>query len=938
MQTLKKKNTHASHKTKTKKKLLNSHTMASASGANVRSSKSTNGLNFDVTVRAAQCVDFETAPTRNGQKKWTKRGEMCTLNRKYPLSIEERDQINFGYMLKIFKGEVKEMEKYFSDDSDDKGALFIQEQADFLENNKGLFERFLAQKDVQNGPRLIQPYAKHWLYAHGIKPQKSDRDIEKQVHVLMRGFSGDKEKELELFDVNNIRAVLEATGFKFENNSLESMIDMYRDRILRDDANRPVELADFSSAIFVMDKWKLIHGALHRGVGAKPLIAVTTAELQAELRALGLPWNDKDDTLTRLWQRLNLYMYRSTTRKNITDWLNYFGFELSKPRTDERLNPDKVSKRVLFDAIGHFVTGTVEEDCDMDRPFRSPAFEFTSNSTVRNFLEQQDLWRSLLDEDRRNTELKFKIYCAEKVLRNGFIVKVDQGWEELKPTETALDLIDELLEEGYWGTTVLSECQKERVKKHFGFDYNDRNFVTKMRDKLNPYITDQFCFAWLKVHRPGNLEPNTSLKEAYVQASVCSHGVATRPGQTIVKSNNREIDKRINELVNNHQEPQRAPASEFANMGACKNLQTRRRLGDDAGQIPGEPDDKFEVRRGRVRMFFELIDSYYMTTPEPSKPGKLFDLYFDKVSKYMVDAKLWTAVPDSDEDKRRLIWDFNLWVESMASEKVLKLLIGVREIENLPGNPGMQKLLQIISSSNYERFAMISGWSDRRDTGELCWKGNTENLNRKLQLLHVPYRELSLRRKVYMYMHLLSIYLPDGVKLSLLPDLEYKRALEDKDGDPFAKCFERYCARFQADKESLALIVRFNPDKAGSIMLSWAAAKQVGPEQKSEAAADKIVADQGFGCVQQIVTQEMLGTATIVDLITGSQRRILNFDKETKKVEHYLASLDGKEVAYLEPFDNMSLLEIVQFFQSNGDTVHRIGEDVLKKDEKSRIV
>jgi len=912
-------------------------------GVRANSTKSANGLTFDVTVRAAQCVDFETAPVRNGQKKWVKRGEMCTLNRKYPLSIEERDQINFGYMIKIFKGEVKEMESYFSDDSN-RGALFTQDQEDFLDNNKGLFERFLAQQAAQNKPRLIQPYATHWLHAHGIKPQRSDRDIEKQVHVLMNDFSADdKVKELDLFDVENIKTVLEATGVKVENASLEPMIKMYRDRILRDDANRPVELSDFSSAIFVMDKWKLIHGALHRGVGAKPLIAVTTAELQAELRALGLPWNDKDDTLTRLWQRLNLYMYRSTTRKNITDWLRYFDFELTKPRTDERLNPDKVSKRVLFDAIGHFVTGTVEEDCDMDRPFRSPAFEFTSNSTVRNFLEQQDLWRSLLDEDRRNTELKFKIYCAEKVLRNGFIVKVDQAWEESKPTETALDLIDELLEEGYWGTTVLSECQKERVKKLFNLDYKDPNFVSKMREKLNPYITDQFCWAWLKVHRPGPFESTTSLKEAYVQASVCSHGVFTRPRQAFVKSNDAGIDKHIKDLIENNQEPHSVAASEFENFPACKNLQTRRRLGDVADQTPGEVDDKFEVRRGRVRMFFELIDSYYMTTPEPSKPGKLFDLYFDKISKYMVDAKLWTSVPDSDEDKRRLIWDFNLWVESMASEKVLKLLIGVRNIENLPGNPGLKKLLQIIAMSNYERFAMISGWSDRRDTGELCWKGNIENLNRKLELLHVPLRDgagrgLSDRRKVYMYMHLLSIYLPDGVKLSLLPDLEYKRALEDKDGDPFAKCFERYCARFQADKESLALIVRFNPDKAGSIMLSWAAAKQVGKEQKSEAAADKVVADQGFGCVQQIVTQEMLGTATIVDLITGSQRRILNFDKDSSAVEHYLASLDGKEVIYMDPFTNMTLLEVVQFFQASGDTVHRIGEDVLKKDEKSRIV
>ena len=55
-------------------------------------------------------------------------------------------------------------------------------------------------------------------------------------------------------------------------------------------------------------------------------------------------------------------------------------------------------------------------------------------------------------------------------------------------------------------------------------------------------------------------------------------------------------------------------------------------------------------------------------------------------------------------------------------------------------------------------------------------------------------------------------------------------------------------------------------------------------------------------------------------------------------MEHYLASLDGKEVIYMEPFTNMTLLEVVQFFQASGDTVHRIGEDVLKKDEKSRIV
>lgn len=897
---------------------------------------SANGLKLEVRVPVAQCVDLQSAPQRNGQKKWLVRGTSCLLNPKYPLSMDERDQINFKVMVRLFRDDYAAMRTYFSD-----GPLaeiiFSPEEVEFLEDNRGLFDRFEAQPNY--GPDMKFPHARDWLIAHGIKPAQLPGEMEAQANAMQKcDFS--EEHVLNLFDAENVRVVLEATGATAGSSNKATMLNEYCKRVLHDDPNRPVELADFSAAVFVMESWKTVQRALFRGVGSKPKILSTRGELQAELRALNINWDSQTDSLTALWNKLNTYMFKRVSRADLINWFATFGFELSDPRSQKPQNMAMLSKRVMFDMIGQFHTGLTSEVCDGGPVQQTAAFKHTARSTVVNFLKRTSVWSNIDAESKDDSEVLFKLYCAEKILQHGIIFRDGSVLPEEKQPETRLDLIDELLEQGVFGTMMLSDCQKQRIQSLLGLKPDSPQFATQLRSILNPYLTDEFLWSWLQLNHPQRLVPEfTTMFEEYVQASMCQRGVAVTPNQPFVRSGDDEIDDKVRTWTNKYNRPINASKKEFDNFAVCKaqnsaiaGIASSFVDGDSSADTQGAA--KTEFRRQRVRFFFELIDSLYMVQPHA---GALYDEYISKVSDKMIEAKLRHLKPTTSDDKKLMVSDFNLWLQGMASEKVIMLLLSARDLEDKvrQRDSKLDTLLATIAESNYERFALVNGWAERRDTGELCPGNNDFTLDQKLQLLSVPLidrttgKPLSKKRKIFAYMHLLNMYLPEGVKQSFLTENEYRQLLEDKSGDPFASCFSVYCKQFNVTEDVISLIVTFDANKAGSVMLSWTSAKQVS-EEKTEESATKVLANQGVACTKMVVREEDIGDATIVEMVSPTMRRILSQEKGSLVVEHFTVNLDGTNVVYKNPISE-PLWDVVVFFQSNGEWVHRIGDRVFSQ-------
>lgn len=888
-----------------------------------------NGLNLEVRVPFAQCVDFKTAPKRNDQSKWTQRGDVCILNPKYPLSMDERDQINFSFLLQIFRGDLQAMRDYYN--SKNKDAGFSDEENKFIEDSRSLYERYSAQSDDKADIKF--PHAKDWLIAHGIKPAILPHEMTLQARAL-QACDFTEEKVLNLFDEDNVRAVLAATGETVLDGDKATNLNMYCKRVLRDDPNRPIELADFSSAVFVMESWKSLQRALFRGVGAKPKIAVTRAELQADLRALNLPWELSTDTQSSLWQRLYLHVFKRASRKHIENWFTTFGFNFVTPRTQRPLNLKSLPKRVLFDMIGQLSTGTVSEECD-NTVHESAAYMYTSDTIIRDFLRQSQLYDQLTSDEKTSKEAMFRLYCAEKLLHQGFMFK-DASVLPVDPKEpeTKEDLIDELLEQGVWATMVLSECQKQRIETLLGMDTASPQFATNLRALLKPYLSDEFLWSWLKLYHPTNLNSDASLLEEYMQVSICQRGAHVEPKQPIVYSGDGEINAKLKNWSDTHVYPVTAKAEEFREIGVCKSK--RALLLDvesDAidGDRTGDPTDmnSLEFRNRRVRLFFELINSLYMVAPAQ---GKLYEIYITKVADEMIKAKLRQARPEKQDEKKLMISDFNLWLEGMASPKVLMLLLAARTVDKSSYNiRNLESMLRAIAQNNLDNFMLINGWAERQDAGELCWKGDMNILNDKLRLLSVPLmdastgRQLSDKRKIYAYMHLLDHHLDVGVKERLLNQEDYRKVLEDTSViTPFARCFSKYCEKFNASKQEVALIVQFDANQAGSVLLSWSAATEIAhnvPQDRTQL----VMQNQGAGCSKTIVSEEDLEDASIVELVTVTKRRILHQKKGEMSVDHYLVSMNGENIEYLDPIFE-PLWEVVAYFQSNGEFVHRIGD------------
>lgn len=897
---------------------------------------SANGLKLEVRVPVAQCVDLQSAPTRNGQKKWLVRGSSCLLNPKYPLSMDERDQINFKVMVKLFRDDYAAMRSYYIDGPLAE-ILFTPEEKEFLDDSRALFDRFEAQPDF--GPDMKFPHARDWLLAHGIKPAQLPGEIEVQANALQKcDFSDDY--VLNLFDAENVRVVLEATGATAGTSNKAAMLQEYCKRVLHDDPNRPVELADFSAAVFVMESWKSVQRALFRGVGSKPKILTTRGELQAELRTLNVSWDPQVDSLTALWNKLNMYMFKRVSRADIVNWFASFGFELSDPVTQKILNPALVSKRVLFDMVGQFHTGLTSEVCDGGPVQETAAFKHTSRTTVLNFLKKTSVWANLDTDSKDDSEVLFKLYCAEKILQHGIIFRDASIGPEDKQPETRNDLIDELLEQGVYATMMLTDCQKQRIQLLLQLRPDTPQFATQLRAILKPFLTPEFLWSWLQLNHPLRLIPEfTTMFEEYVQASMCQRGVSVAPNQPFVRSGDDEIDEKVSNWTNKYNRPITATKKEFDNFSVCKAQNVAiaglaSSFSDHEVNVDMQGAVKTEFRRQRVRFFFELIDSLYMVQPHA---GSLYDEYISKVSDKMIEAKLRHIKPTTADEKKLMVSDFNLWLHGMASEKVLVLLLAARELEEKTRqrDTKLETLLATIAESNYERFALVNGWSERRETGELCPGNNDFTLDQKLQLLSVPLvdrstgKPLSQKRKIYSYMHILNMYLPEGVKQSLLTENEYRMLLEDKSTDPFASCFSVYCKQFNVSEEIMSLIVTFDANKAGSVMLSWTSAKQVG-EEKSEEGATKVLQNQGVGCTKTLLREEELGDATIVEMVNPTMRRILSQEKGSLVVEHYTVNLDGTNVIWKNPISE-PLWDVVVFFQSNGEWVHRIGDRIFSR-------
>src|ERR1044071_4392131 len=334
-------------------------------------------LQFRVTQRSTNVVDIDAQ--RMGRKKWIPTvvpGELV-LNPDYSLLPEERDVLKYQAMWKLL-GSKEEIQRYYENEGLFVNRVLVKSEIEFLNRNRYIYERFRDQPlglaaissaaNTDESPAERYAIAKAWLEAHGIVPNNDATLLMKQYYGMMT--CSIDEDIAKAFDPESTVKQVAAMGLPLKSHT--ENVQTFCKNSLHDDPYRPIAVSDYQHARFIFDTSEMEELAFMRGVGAIRYELVSPADLEADLKLLGL---ETAGTKRQQHKTLSRHVLDRMTRQFLTSWIKRFGFRLfatyvspgpgpaqvpseRSPRRVE-IDPQELPKLILFALLGQFSSGDV---------------------------------------------------------------------------------------------------------------------------------------------------------------------------------------------------------------------------------------------------------------------------------------------------------------------------------------------------------------------------------------------------------------------------------------------------------------------------------------------------------------------------------------------------------------------------------------------------
>ena len=770
-------------------------------------------LGFTLYDRANNIIDIDLQ--RNGKRKWlqadAKQPGVYTLNKEFALTPDEKDVLKLSAMWRLL-GSREDLEAYFETKLTRRSLTDAERK--FLDRNRPLFERFLNQAtgllfqpaETLQSALEQQQTATVWLQAHGI-PVSADpaKAVQQYRAMIVCAFD---QATADLFDRDFVNRKLTMLGRQPKESHTANVTEMCANT-LHDDPYRPIALSEYTHMVVHFEAADRAEAALMRGVGAVRQLATPTAEVFAELKALGLPTGGDR---TEQWRRLFTHMYDFATRDFLTEWIGRFGFslhELKRDGTEQEVRPETLPKRILFSLLGEFSAGDIV--CQTNP---GVAVSLTPFQQMIEYINTEGL--TLVSRERASTFALFPTFCHHKtatVVKGGELASLAA---KLKVAallaQTPMSLLDNLLDGGYYATLKLSSGQRKRVARVLGFQHSEgRRFETEFRARLLPELVrfnGAFLKSWLDQHDPFNskIVGVEQLLQHYVYVNVCRAGVSA------ADANHPNFPSTGEPTVDQALEAVRIDAAGGTGVvdvgpddqylaAACASMHVQPR----SSQEVVEPKKPRQVTRAELAAAALCgMHSFYIR-PEALESEEKRQLLGRLESTLLYEGI--TPVSNLDDDIR--FEETKLWLESMVSTEVVRALLRLRILPDpVPRAANREALLAALAQSNLDRFRIVKAWARNLHRGMLCWHDG-EELQRKLETLQVRTDNLSAKQRAYYFMGILYSFLSDRLVSQFLTAADRKSMLSAEKDITFSECYAKYCSRYNAGDEIVQLAVGF---------------------------------------------------------------------------------------------------------------------------------
>ena len=869
-----------------------------------------NGLKFTLYQRTSNIVDLEAM--RLGQRKWieAKRGDRgdMVLNPAYPLTADEKDVLRVQAMWTLL-GSRDEMAKYYDSRGEATTHVLTEDEKTFLDSNRALYERFRDQTfgvpmvpdDIP--PNLSEAYsiARAWLEAHGLVPNADPSKAVLQYRSMLACVFD--QSAVESFDAESISRTLAAMGLPIRTHK-ENVQEVCRNT-LHDNPHRPIGVSDYQHAVFLFENSDREEAAFMRGLGAYRHEIVPAQEIQSDLQTLGLT---AVGTKQQQWRVLFGHTYRRVTRAFLLAWLKRFDFHLyvvDKNGSSTRVAPETLPKRLLFALLGQFAHGDVV--CN-----RNPGLGVRL-SPLSHMLQHFDTYGvPLTPEERANTLHLFPKFCLDKISRKGTGTRLTH---ELRLGQqdriTPMGVLDALLDNGVYATMQLDANERAMVARVLEMKARDgEQFEIELRQILEPYLRDfdgAFLQSWLSEHNPQNTQVQglENMLAHYVNLSLCHTGwrsSAITPKFPPTDSPAlRTVLENATYLSAASGEPVQVRADDTDLAKVCAPM-VQGAPSQPVATLLQEPERKQRTSRAdRVAVAACLLDSLYIYPDTPKQRDWLLERIKAVTRGLGHDLDLHGSNEMQFNEAR-------LWLESMASVEVVRMLLKMRTIREPAPGTSLKDLLAILAQSNMTRYKVVEIWTRDAERGYLCWKSD-EELQRRLDVLHVNTEDMSANKRGYYFINILRMYLDDDITRQFLTEDDRTNFLREGVAVGFNECYSHYCRRF-GSPQTVRLALTFNDELAAQLVVKLGDKAQIA--NSTECAA--------------VTAQLVPNDAKIVWLKRGDGLHIIQRDETGGLHDYFLDKLVGGKVQFGVSYPDETMESLVAYFLENSEQLLRVDD------------